>query len=748
MKKIRTIILAGILSLSSFAAISLFNKPASKVVALNAGEVLDEHVDTISVSDLTMSASNSQYSGLTNQTMVPSNQNIDATFAFSGENTYKSLIFKFKYDVVDTTNSSSNAVRIALDVVPNGDDPDNTKQASKWNGRNSLWIRGDGTYFARYSGGWGYATLAAIPAGLHEVEYGRIAILNESTGLPTGSYYVYYKLDNNLVRYNYNDYSDYGYANMDPTMFLQFSAGNTSNHIYDVSYDDNLTYETPQYVSISDLKAGGNYVGDTIQNKQVEYTYDTTEQPTYKSTALVAKIDYKAVGDSQLHLEGPSAGNWNNAGCAWPKQDHIVIYLNNADGTESGSNAKANYPALVADSIHSMEYGRLAIMKNSVFQNRYHVYFKLDGKVILGVDQAIEDQVVAGGKLFVTGGNNFDFVDAYTLETAKEISVSDLKNGGTPVGNSLFIDAQKNLTFNNEDHKANNSLVFKCKYESFEAKNNQFHLSCAGRDEPAGKDYKWHNASSVILNNSGSKVHLGKSTSTLGSNTWYDINYTMTPGTIYNIEFGRKAVMVGDVFTGKYYVYLKIDDALVGWGYHGIPQPITEGNLVFITADGHNKIYDVAVTPYEEAVAGIGASMKVGFAFDKDGDDYSNVKCVLGAGIDEAIAGDDITAAAHTYGIKVSTSSKTMYYNSDLAHDGGLYYQLINLEDIINNKTRATDVFTVAAYIQIGETKYVSTATKEYSVSTLVDYYLNNAVSLALSDEQVSALTALQTALS
>lgn len=744
MKRIKTILISSLLFLTSFIGIVNHTKAPAKVNAdanIPSGQVKDEIVDIISVSDLTISASNGTYSNLTNQTMVPANINNDATFSFSGENVNKNLVFKFKYDVVDTNPSDSNAVNIYLDVSDN-----------KYDGLNSLWIRGDGTHFSRYSDSkFNYKALPALTEGMHDIEYGRIALLDASTGDPTGNYYVYYKLDNVLVRDDINPYDGQehilgkttvtpGVDKMDNTIFLNFSAGNTSNKIYDA----NLSYETPQYVSVSELKYGGSFVGDSIIDKSTAYTYDTANQPTNKSTVFVANVDYKVAENSQIYLLGPSADNWNQAGYAWFQSDKVYLGLNKANGTFDKS-IYASYSALTGPSNHNIEYGRLAVMNGDSFTGRYHVFFKLDGRVVFGVDQFIEANVIAGGKIHITGDGNFNYLDAYTRETPKEISVSDLKKGGKSVGHTFDVDSSTELTYDNGDHTDNYSLVFNFKYEVKELKENQIHLSCTGRDEIAGQSYKWDYGSSFILNRDGTKLFLGKSTATNGNVTPYEINYSFNVGTTYDVEFGRIALSYNGEFLGKYYFYLKINDALIKSDIMALPQVMAEGNLVFVTADGKNALHDAEYNAaYQTAINGIGAHMKLGFSFNKNGSLYEDVKCSLGVGIDKAI-GSSLVAVPYTYGIEVSTSSKTVCYTA--LEDGDLYYQLIKLGDIIANDERAAEMFTARAYIDVNGLRYYSTEEAEYSVSSLVAHYLTNAATLALTAEQIEALQALQEAL-
>ena len=687
-----------------------------------SGQKLDTTVDTISVSDLT-------FDGLSNQTMIGKSDT--ASFAFGGENVNKSLAFRFIYDCNDT-NQDTTTLQISFDVANNPSNEDN-----------SYLLRGDHHYFKRYSTSqskYQWKENPSVSVGKYEIEFGRIALLNSSTDEPTGNYYVYYMLDGDVIGYDVNPYT---VANICPNIKFYFGSSN----LYNKLYDTNLTYENPQIVGVADLKRGENYVGLSVADTSQLYTYDTTEQPTNKSTVFVADVDYKVAESSQIYVT--SGTGYDYSGLIWFQPDKVYFGLNDADGNVQSpvKYKQFNYKnALVGGSEHTIEYGRLAVMDGESFTGRYHVYLKVDG-IKYGFDQKIESTSANGGKVFLTGSSGFDYVES-RLETPKEISVRDLKNGSSLVGNTLDIDGRKDLTYNNEDHTDNYSLIFKFKYEAKELKNNQIHLSCTGTDPISTKGYKWTTASSFILNNSdGTKVHLGKSTAELADNKWHDVSYAMSVDTIYDVEFGRIALVYNGVFSGKYYVYLKIDDVLVKFDILSMPSVVPAGNVVFITDDGHNKIYDADYNfTAETAVASINSYMNLGFSFDKDGSTYSNVKCVMGAGIAKAIS-DDIVAAPYTYGVEVKTSSKTMYYNSELSSDATTYYKLINLGDVINIDGRATDTFTVRAYIEKDGLKYFSTVTKSYSVSTLAQYYLDNAVGLSLNEGQIAAVQALKDAL-
>ena len=264
MKRIKHLLFVLVLCFTFIGFLTTLIKAPTKVEAASipSGQTLDENKDVVSVRDLT-------FNGLTGQSAIHKNANTDATFTFSGENTNKSIVFKFKYDVVDTTATDSNAVNIYMGV----------QSTNKWDTTRSLWIRGDGTHIARYQdSSFGYKKLDAFTAGLHDVEYGRVALLEG--GNPTGNYYSYFKLDGVEIR---SDINPYDVATIEARFFFNYSAGNTKNTIYDAFY----TYEKPQYVSISDFRSGGNPVGDKVANKGgTIYTYDTTNQPTNKSVLL------------------------------------------------------------------------------------------------------------------------------------------------------------------------------------------------------------------------------------------------------------------------------------------------------------------------------------------------------------------------------------------------------------------------------------------------------------------------------
>jgi len=555
MKKITKLFFVGILCLASLVCVLVFAKTANKVNAgvLSDGETLDTTYDEISVSDLT-------FDGLSGQSMIVENKNFNSTFTRSDEN--GSLVFKFKYEVNNDSNSDSVALRVHFDVA---DD--------QWNSNAALWMRGDGVYLSKWTGEkFDWTKRDALTKGTHTIEFGMLAVIG-SDSKPTGNYYLYYKVDGTLGNERSNPYD---VSKMDGSMFFNFSAANTTNKVYDA----NLSYEEPQYVSVSDLKNGGTGVGQSVTERKF-YTYDTAKQPTNKSTAFVAKIDYTTAEDSQIYIASDS---WKAAGYMWMHPSKCYFGITDSTGAKVSDKEVKYSSSLVAGNQYQIEYGRLAVMNGSTFTGKYHVYFKIDGNLIYAIDQVIEDVAANAGGIQITGNGNFAYLDAYTKENAKVVDMCDLTSA-----KDTLITEHTDLSYDNTNHSANYSLIFRFNYTANVLGNNQVHLSSAAK--------KWDSTSSIILNNNnGTTVHLGKTKADGTADGWQNITLD-TPfvqGQTYNVEYGRLANMLGNKFLGTYYCYLKIDGVVVASGNYVIEVDVLQGNAVFITADGQNTFSDIA----------------------------------------------------------------------------------------------------------------------------------------------------------
>ena len=81
-----------------------------------------------------------------------------------------------------------------------------------------------------------------------------------------------------------------------------------------------------------------------------------------------------------------------------------------------------------------------------------------------------------------------------------------------------------------------------------------------------------------------------------------------------------------------------------------------------------------------------------------------------------------------SYGIKVSAGGKEVLYSTDAISwtvEGGYAFVTVELGDIINNKSKLSTKFTVAAYVEVDGIVYVSETTKTYSVADMVAHYVD-----------------------
>ena len=332
-------------------AIFLVPSTSQNVSALTLSDyTLDETKDVISLLDLTIG-------GLSKQEVIRDNENVSVTFDFNNPN--GSLVFKFKYDLIDDNTSDSNAVRIHFDVADN-----------KWDESNTLWVRGDGTYLRKYvNSSFTYNKKPALSKGIHEIEFGRIALFYN--GVLTDQYFVYYKVDGVEIDSTINPYD---LSKMNGEMFINFSVGNTQNKIYDINHIDG-PFEIPDRISVSDLEKDGATIGEVIKlDEHHKYTYKASAP--HKS--IVFSFIYDAKDYSSIDCQFHFYNTWlssTNGGIIWLRNDKNRIskegggYLEVSPFTknglykielcclycESGANAGKYYLSLTIDGIKKIE---------------------------------------------------------------------------------------------------------------------------------------------------------------------------------------------------------------------------------------------------------------------------------------------------------------------------------------------------------------------------------------------------------
>ena len=131
----------------------------------------------------------------------------------------------------------------------------------------------------------------------------------------------------------------------------------------------------------------------------------------------------------------------------------------------------------------------------------------------------------------------------------KAVTISDLKENGKDVGDTLSLNGANTVyTYNSLLKSANNSVIFSFKFVA-----NQWAVDDDGIQ--LGFMGKWANEGGLWLR--PDKVRIIK----VGG---YVETITLAPNATYDIEYGRLAKMNGETFTGKFYFYVKINGELRG----------------------------------------------------------------------------------------------------------------------------------------------------------------------------------------
>ena len=171
-----------------------------------------------------------------------------------------------------------------------------------------------------------------------------------------------------------------------------------------------VTYETPDYISVSDLKRGGQLVGNkVVMDKHLTFSYDKTTQ--YGS--LVFSFVYKNPKWDVINNEANSAQfhfykTWQRDGMFWLKPDAIRISYNN----ESGE-AKYIVGNKITAGIHRVELGRLAIMNGEEFSGKHYFYIKIDNEMFCEYTKTgLNADYYEDNGLFTTGTNGNILLDS------------------------------------------------------------------------------------------------------------------------------------------------------------------------------------------------------------------------------------------------------------------------------------------------------------------------------------------------
>ncbi len=411
-----------ILFVMAFALfIAITNTKNRAVAQIPSGYTVDSTKDEISVSDININ-------GLVNQKVIKENENVIASYKSENEN--GSLVFRFRYDVVDTTNNDSVALRVHFGY-------DDGTNDYFWCSYSSLWLRGDGVYLSTYNGSnlsWSKKT--ALSQGIHDIEFGRIALF-ENDKL-SNKYFLYYKVDGVTIDSIVNTYD---LSKIRNSMFFNFSAGNLKNKVYDIDFTK-TDYEIYDEISISDLRSSGYPFGETLSlTKAQSLSFNSTSD--HKSVVL--RFIYEAKDPSnygcQIHFSDGYMESKDSmyGGMIWLKSDNTYIRK------DDQSYVKGN-KAFTKAGIYNVEVGKLYI-DNGADKGKYYIYIKVDGVLLASyTTSTMPDKA----NIFTTGdnGDNLYDINYMPFETNSDLYIYkwDAKESGIEFESVIgkeFIDYKK-----------------------------------------------------------------------------------------------------------------------------------------------------------------------------------------------------------------------------------------------------------------------------------------------------------------
>ena len=500
-------------------------------------------------------------------------------YSYAGTSPTYSVIFKFGWEA----NVTDKDFKIALD--------------REWN--NAFTIQFSSDVIRSYLGygsesGDREKITPAITTGSHEVEIGRLRV---KTGENAGKDYVYLKVDGTIIDENYTNWyqTEGGYESGYGTTTLAYkicfpTEGTADQKFYEVLTEEpDEEPESPYYAyDIVGLKDLG--ITDSTISKG-EYSYAGTS-PTY---SVIFKFGWEAnVTDKDFKIALDR--EWNNAFTIQFSSDVIRSYL--GYGSESGDREKIT-PAITTGS-HEVEIGRLRV-KTGENAGKDYVYLKVDGTIIDenytnwyqtegGYESGYGTTTLAYKICFPTEGTaDQKFYEVLTEEPDEEpespyydydeITYSDLKEDDNFISSDgMNISGSKEFTY--DVTSPTYSAIFKFRWTvgtvaelqfSFDMDNSGMSaFSTWFRPAPNDSEY----GGIRIMQNSTSKIK-------------YLLTQEIKQGETHDIEFARLKVKDGEN-AGKYYVYLKVDDELIGEGYLDVDE-----NGTYLTDNSETQLSNV-----------------------------------------------------------------------------------------------------------------------------------------------------------
>jgi len=447
----------------------------------------------------------------------------------------------------------------------------------------------------------------------YDIELGRLKVLS---GKNVGQYYLYLKVNGELIQETYSSVDENGY----------YTSGNKtdcqlSNKIrfgcWGNGAEDKMTaspyvekYEEYDEVTFDDLFIGDiSMAGQTMTSNQ-KYTYKAT------SSSYSVKLNYRWIpGGDQ-----PKFTAWFDTSSQYPFCFAVKTPNQSDFGAVAGPNGAWHLVPSNADLIvqmdqpivagqpYDIEIGRLKVL-NGANKGKYYVYFNVNGEIIqsyyydgVDADGKYNDGAIALSntvRINIPAGNSVTAIPVpETYDEYDEIGFNDLFIDGTSMDGQVKDDGNHTYTYDATSDSYSSKIKFRWIPSSAEPGFTAYlddwkfpFCFCAkypNRSDfgaAAGANGAWH----LVPSNGDLIVQMDE---------------PVVAGEPYDIEIGRLKVLTGSN-KDKYYVYVKVNDELIqSYYYDGVVDGIYDGvalsNKIIIASDAGNAFCDVSTVIEED----------------------------------------------------------------------------------------------------------------------------------------------------
>ncbi len=420
----------------------------------------------------------------------------------------------------------------------------------------------------------------------YDIEYGRLKVAN---GANAGKYYIYVKVNGELVASEYFDgvTSDYTYLHNSTTVqmnnTLTFEVHGVSGTVISQT-PENEKYDTYDEVYYEDFLKDGSHLGaQTALTGLTPFTYNGTSP----SHSVVLKYGW-TTGDPakmNVYLDVNGAGSYPFClSIKYPNMGTLGATAGpngawHIDPSNSANIIQMTKPLTVGKT-YNIEYGRLKVL-NGPNAGKYFVYLKVDGKEVASYyyDGVAADGTYKNGTQMTY---NF-FIEEYGSEGTRilpfteidpeeeieddsdpdalyysydEIGYEDLMFEGRPVGEYRAMNSSNLLTYNKTSPTS--SVIFSYRWTVGSVP--KFQISF---DKTASNamDYMF----GAWLRNEDDCPN-GDLWLQPGIAPHHYLEEPLKTGSKHDIEFARLKVKNGE-HKGQYYLYFKMDGELLAESY-------------------------------------------------------------------------------------------------------------------------------------------------------------------------------------